>query len=157
MFCEISRMWCGAHRSDACSLLCLCLSGDQDPSLEQEKGRDAELSPDSPTTYSPQRAPHYSLVPSGSAVHTAGTQVTESPAPGNSHVVVKSGCGVSAGFLHPETIHTVSAGWWQTLVHKPHFTWAFTYAEGITPMGKKRAIFHWKIGQEASWESKHIE
>lgn len=43
------------------------------------------------------------------------------------------------------------------LVHEPHFTWAFTYAEGITPMGKKKAIFHWKIGQAASWESKHIE
>ena len=33
--------------------------------------------------------------------------------------------------------HAVSAGWQQMLVHKPHFTWAFTYAKGITPMGKK--------------------
>lgn len=53
--------------------------------------------------------------------------------------------------------HAVSAGWWQTLVHKPHFTWAFTYAKGIAPMGKKKAIFCWKIGQGASSESKHIE
>lgn len=31
----------------------------------------------------------------------------------------------------------VSAGWWQMLVHTPHFTWAFMFAEGITPMGKR--------------------
>lgn len=33
--------------------------------------------------------------------------------------------------------HAVSAGWWQMLVHKPRFTWAFTYAKGIALMGKK--------------------
>lgn len=47
-------------------------------------------------------------------------------------------------FIH-KTSHAVSAGWWQTLVHRPHFTWAFMFAEGVTPMGKK-AIFHWKTG-----------
>lgn len=52
--------------------------------------------------------------------------------------------------------HAVSAGWWQTLVHMPHFTWAFMFTEETTPMGKK-AIFHWKTGQGASSESKPLE
>lgn len=44
--------------------------------------------------------------------------------------------------------HAVSAGWWQTLVHKPHFTWAFTYAKGIAPMGKKRQSSAGKLAKE---------
>lgn len=48
----------------------------------------------------------------------------------------------------PKPTPPVSAGWWQMLVHEPHFTWAFTYAEGITPMGKKRQSSIGKLAKQ---------
>lgn len=125
--------------------------GDQHLILEQEKGW---------ATEQPLNLPYHLMftqfLPPQPHVTTQPMSALGNPRPGSSHMVLKSGWRVSDGFFILKPFQAVSAGWWQMLAHIPHFTWAFMFAEGIAPMGKK-AIFHWKTGQGASSESKHLE
>lgn len=62
-------------------------TGDEDPSLQQVEGCDAELS-----AALPPRKVHKVL---------PETRAPGTPAPGNSYVALRMGYGVSVGFLQP--------------------------------------------------------